>query len=66
MHDENDVRRNVLKTNHRWLSFHDDLTTLPVDIFEGLNNVVDMDLSYNGLQTLPVGAFSGLSGLLKL
>lgn len=48
------------------LTFHDDLTTLPVGVFSGLDNVVDMDMSYTGLQYLPAGVFSGLSGLKKL
>eukprot|EP00752_Nemacystus_decipiens_P006549 g5897.t1 len=48
------------------LTFHDDLTTLPVGVFSGLGNVVDMDMSYTGLQFLPAGVFSGLSGLKKL
>lgn len=48
------------------LTFHDDLTTLPVGVFSGLDNVVYMDMSYTGLQFLPAGVFSGLSGLTKL
>ncbi|CAM9294633.1 unnamed protein product, partial [Ectocarpus fasciculatus] len=48
------------------LTFHDDLTTLPAGVFEGLENVVDMDMSYTGLEYLPAGVFSGLSGLTKL
>lgn len=48
------------------LTFHDDLTTLPVGVFSGLSNVVFMDISYTGLQYLPAGVFSGLSGLKKL
>eukprot|EP00903_Cladosiphon_okamuranus_P021656 g19910.t1 len=48
------------------LTFHDDLTTLPAGVFSGLGNVVDMDMSYTGLQYLPAGVFAGLSGLKKL
>lgn len=48
------------------LTFHDDLTTLPAGVFLGLDNVVDMDMSYTGLKVLPAGVFAGLSGLKKL
>ncbi|CAN0447432.1 unnamed protein product, partial [Ectocarpus sp. 12 AP-2014] len=49
-----------------WLSFQFELTTLPVGIFSGLDNLLDLDLSYNALETLPAGVFSGLSALTKL
>ena len=49
-----------------YLTFHDDLTTLPAGVFSGLDNVVDMDMSYTGLQYLPAGVFSGMSALKKL
>ncbi|CAM9743994.1 unnamed protein product [Ectocarpus sp. 13 AM-2016] len=49
-----------------YIPFHDDLTTLPVGVFLGLDNILDMDISYTGLQTLPAGVFDGLSSLTKL
>ncbi|CAN0145747.1 unnamed protein product [Ectocarpus sp. 4 AP-2014] len=49
-----------------WLSFQFELTTLPVGIFSGLDNLLDLDLSYTALETLPAGVFSGLSALTKL
>ncbi|CAM9652934.1 unnamed protein product [Ectocarpus sp. 4 AP-2014] len=32
-----------------YMPFHDDLTTLPVGVFSGLDNILDMDISYTGL-----------------